>query len=393
MIGGARRLGFVVEQPLDLSGWRSLEIDQEVPLETIPDCPAGDGVMRPLATFFDRTGAVRVRLGCCPSCGHIAYIDRPSAEWMSQYYLDDWDSDDLDDRSARRKNKLVNPRKREKLVVTIAKELPDVDRARPVCEIGSGWGVSLKHLLDGGFAKVVGTEASRHRAQVIEQALGVPMLTAPFESEAARPFLAAYAPYAVIVSNHAIEHTSDPSAVIAAASSVQHAGDYLIVAVPNQQTEPPMSVFFFLPHLHSFTPASLARVAARHGYVVADDRHLHPKQVLLVFKKSGEQAPAPLPGPNPFENALARYEKAFGFDRWRFGLRRVWWPRRGGPTGQRWMMGLGGFEQRRWARAVERESIPYPRSVAVRSLRKRHTSAEESPIEIQFKGPLILFCK
>jgi 2-polyprenyl-3-methyl-5-hydroxy-6-metoxy-1,4-benzoquinol methylase len=393
MSAGDRRLGFVFDRPLELRGWRTLEIDARVPLEDVPSCPAGDGVMRPLATFLDRTGSTRVRLGCCPSCGHISYMDRPTAEWMNTYYLDNWDSDDVEARVESRGRKLAAPRKREKLVVTLAKQLPDVDRSRPVCEIGSGWGVSLKHLIDGGFSNVVGTEASRHRARVIEEALRVPILTAPFESAAARQFLAERGPYAVIVSNHVIEHTYDPSAVLGVAASVQRPGDYLIVAVPNQETEPAMSVFFFLPHLHSFSRASLEGVAARHGYSVVDDRHMHPKQVLLVFRKGGAPVPPSPPAPAAFDRAIERYAESFALSRLHVGPRRVWWPSRGGPTASLRMFGFGRFEQRRWARIVQQRAYAEPRSIAVRALWRRRTSAAESPIEVRFNGPLLLFCK
>ena len=349
--------------------------------------------MRPLCTFVDGTTRVRVRVGCCAQCGHLSYIDRPTAAWMNQYYLESWDADDVEDRAQRRQRKLGSTRKREKTVVTLAKSLP-VDRARPVCEIGSGWGVSLKHLLEGGFSRVVGIEPSRHRADAVRNGLGVPVHTAPFESGETQRILAAQGPFSLILSNHAFEHTYDPGQVFDAASRLQGEGDYLIVAVPNQETEQVMSALFFLPHLHSFTRASLERTAARHGYVVADDRHVHPKQLLLVFRRSTETATA---DPNPiegvFDRTVEKYATELALDHWYMGLRRIWWLRRGGATGQRWMMGSGALERARWARWVRRHAYDSPRSVVVRGLGRRITTFEESPFEIRFDGPIGLFYK
>jgi cyclopropane fatty-acyl-phospholipid synthase-like methyltransferase len=387
-----RQLAFRVEGPLELHGWRVLDIDATVPLTRVERCPAGDADLRTLCTFVGRDANVTVRVGCCPSCGHVSYIDRPTAAWMNDYYLDSWDAEDVEARSEKRLRKLTSTKKREKSVVTLAKALP-VDKSRPLCEIGVGWGLSLKHLIDAGFERAVGTETSKHRADVVRSGLGVPVFTAPFESAETRKQLASFAPFSVIVSNHVFEHTYHPGDVFAAAAALQADGDYLIVAVPNQQTEQAMSVLFFLPHMHSFTQASLARTAARHGYVVHDDSHMHPKQVLLVFRKTAAttaEAPALDPA---FDATVAQYATELGLDRWHIGTRRLWWLSRGGATGQRWMLGSGRWEEARWRQWLEREGHDSVRALAIRGARRRRTTVSQSPFEIQFAGPIGLFYK
>jgi 2-polyprenyl-3-methyl-5-hydroxy-6-metoxy-1,4-benzoquinol methylase len=386
-----RRLALRVERPLELLGWQVLDIDDTVPLTTVAHCPADDSELRTLATFVGQDPTVHLRIGCCNSCGHVSYIDRPTPDWMNRYYLDSWDADDVEARSEKRRHKLGSSRKREKSVVTLAKALP-VDKSRPVCEIGVGWGLSAKHLLEAGFSKVVGTETSKHRADVVRSGLGVPVFTAPFESAETSEQLAAFAPFSVIVSNHVVEHTYHPGEVFAAAARLQAEGDYLIVAVPNQQTEQAMSVLFFLPHLHSFTRASLERTAARHGYVVHDDSHMHPKQVLLVFRKSN-LAPAAAAPLNSFESVVAKYTAELALERWRLGRRRLWWLARGGATGQRWMFGPGSYEEARWRSWLQRQGHERTRSIAVRTPLVRRTDGHASPFEIQFAGPIRLFYK
>ena len=194
-----------------------------------------------------------------------------------------------------------------------------------------------------------------------------------------------------------MEHTYDPDKVLGAAAGLQGPGDYLIVAVPNQKTEQPMSVFFFLPHLHSFTRASLERAAARHGYAVVDDRHTGSKQLVYVFRKQrnpAAEADNPAPEDGIFERTVEHYVRAFSLDRWRVGLRRLWWFRRGGPTGQRWMLGTGSVGRASLGPDLSRGITT---TILVRSRSGRsgdaHTSAEESPFEIQFSGPVRLFVK
>lgn len=387
-----RRLGFCIEAFLDLHQWQAMEIGPRVPLTTVLLCPADEIPLRVLCTFTDDSGNTRVRVGCCPSCGHVSYMDRPTQEWMNHYYLDAWDSHSVDARTHKKTQKLAEVPAKEKTVVALTKAL-DVDRRRPVCEIGCGWGASLKNLVLAGFANVVGTDASAHRAQAVRAGLGVPVVTSPFESDAALDALAPLAPFSVIFSNHVLEHTYHPEAVIAAASRMQEKNDYLIIAVPNQEGEPPMGVLMFLPHLHSFTRASLTRLAARHGYAVVDDSHIRPRQLVFVFQKSTTPGRHEPTANGVFDQTLAKYVDSLGLARWRIGLRRLWWERAGGRAGQSWMMGRGRIEARRWRYAIEKHRYRTPRSVAITSLRRRFTTLAESPLEIQQRGNVRLFYK
>jgi 2-polyprenyl-3-methyl-5-hydroxy-6-metoxy-1,4-benzoquinol methylase len=392
-VPSALRRGFRIEAFLELLGWKTMEITPEVPRSIAALCPADASPLRTLCTFTDAAGATRMRLGCCSRCGHISYIDRPSEEWVARYYLETWDAHDLGNRAQRRANKVVSTTIPEKTVVTLAKSL-DVDRERPVCEIGCGWGASLRHLQVAGFSTVVGTEASAHRADTVRAALAVPVFTAPFESAATQSALAEYAPFSVIVTNHVLEHTYAPDAVIARAAQLQREGDYLIVAVPNQQDEPVMGILMFLPHLHSFTRASLERLAARHGYALVDDTFVRPRQLVMTFRKAAAQTAVTTTGEDAFERAIGTFSRRLDLGRRRAaGLHRLWWSKRGGDARQRRMAGRGRLENLLWNRYVTQHHRDDARSIAVRSLRKRATSPEDSPFEIQFPGPVALFYK
>ena len=147
------RLGFRVDAFLDLHRWKVIDVGPNVPLVSPSSCPCDEGTLRTLCTFASSDGVVRVRVGRCVECGHITYIDRPSRAWMDDYYLTVWDANDLDRRMGKRIRKLATDSIEEKTVVAITKSL-SVDRSRPVCEIGCGWGESLEHLRCAGFSRL-----------------------------------------------------------------------------------------------------------------------------------------------------------------------------------------------------------------------------------------------
>ena len=94
------RWGFRVEAFLQLQKWKVLETGSHVPLTSISVCPCDEEELRPPCTFVSDDGLVRLRVGCCESCGHITYMDRPTRAWMDSYYLAIWDTERLDPASS-----------------------------------------------------------------------------------------------------------------------------------------------------------------------------------------------------------------------------------------------------------------------------------------------------
>jgi SAM-dependent methyltransferase len=287
--------------------------------------------------------------------------------------------------------------------VRLAQGLP-LDRTLPVCEIGCGYGTSLRQLAASGFSRLVGIEASRHRADITASA-GFDVLTTPFEAPETRAALRSRGPFGLIFTFHALEHTYHPDRVFAAASELQEPGAHLIVSVPNQEGEPSMGVLMFLPHLHSFTEASLARLAARYGYEVSEASANTAKTLNMVFTRSGSSTPLGA-GPStslgagrsprvpaeerPYERAVEKLVSGLDLEARHVGRRRLWWSRRSDIAGQVWVGPPASIGRRNWSRFVRRGEIHHPRSVLVSSLRPGRSG---TPLEIQFRGSVGLFFK
>jgi 2-polyprenyl-3-methyl-5-hydroxy-6-metoxy-1,4-benzoquinol methylase len=386
-----RTLGFTIDAFLDLQQWKPLVLDEAVPMSEVPSCPADRSRLRTLCTLIERSGKRRVRIGCCAECGHVTYIDRPTKRWIDEYYRAQWDAHDLTERVDKRQDKLAVKLPKEKTGVKIAVGLP-VDRSRPVCEIGCGYGANLKHLANAGFARLIGTESSVHRADVVRQVFGFEALTAPFESVETQQSLQTLAPFSIIFSHHVLEHTYHPDEVIAAASRLQAPGDFLIISVPNHEQEPSMGVLLFLPHLHSFTRESLERLAGRFGYELHDATYMHPKNVNLAFRRTDAVVNVSVTE-GAFERAVAKYVRVLGLGRRIMLPTRLWWNRRADQAGHVWMAGSGRLEARHWARVARRQGLETHRSVKISGLSSRFTTVDESPLEIQFRDDLALMFK
>jgi SAM-dependent methyltransferase len=392
------RYGFRIDEYFDLEGWKVVDL-AGVPMAEVAACPADETPFTPICTLTSAEGAMRVRVGCCPECGHISYMDRPTREWIYGYYLDTWDSASAKsshegmaaaaDKSARAAEATVHA------TVRLAQGLP-LDRTLPVCEIGCGYGTSLRQLAASGFSRLVGIEASRHRADITASA-GFDVLTTPFEAPETRAALRSRGPFGLIFTFHALEHTYHPDRVFAAAAELQEPGAHLIVSVPNQEGEPSMGVLMFLPHLHSFTEASLARLAARFGYEVAEASANTAKTLNMVFTRSGSSTP---PGAGrsprvpaeegPYERAVEKLVSGLDLESRHVGRRRLWWSRRSDIAGQVWVGPPASIGRRNWSRFLRRGEIHHPRSVLVSSLRPGRSG---TPLEIQFRGSVGLFFK
>lgn len=386
------RYGFQIHDYVDLHGWRVIDL-AGVPMAAVPACPADGAPLKTLCTLTSRTNGIAVRIGCCPECGHITYVDRPAQEWIYRYYLETWDSaterGTPEGRAAVLEKLSRTAQASEPSAVRLARELP-IDRSVPVCEIGCGFGGSLRQLAASGFVRLVGIEASRHRADIARSG-GFDVLTTPFEAPETRDALQARGPFGLIFTAHALEHTYHPDAVFSAASSLQEPGSHLIVSVPNQEGEPSMGVLLFLPHLHSFTATSLARLAARHGYEVADARANTAKNLNMVFRRTLRPAPI-APAADGYRRALEKIVTGLELDRPHVGRRRLWWARRGDIAGQVWAGPPAAWGRWNWERFVNRDRIDRPRSVLISNLRSDGTP-NASPVEIQYRERVSVFFK
>jgi transcription elongation factor Elf1 len=161
----------------NLRGWRP--IPMTMPLEKQLACPACN---LPLLVIAEMKGNQRVGVGGCDCCGYMGYLDRPTEEWTENFYEQQWDvagRQRKDQRVAYFKQTQEQSLGHWWLVDMIRRTKPDL--ARPILEIGCGFGDTLGSTKQLGFKDTVGVENSRHRAEVAKEAFGADVRLGRFE--------------------------------------------------------------------------------------------------------------------------------------------------------------------------------------------------------------------
>lgn len=414
----AQGFGFKIVQFRRLDNLKTLEFTQGIPLDMQSFCP-GDGVqLRVLCTLIGHKGIDRLRIGCCASCGYVGYMDRPATEWMRAFYVNIWNNaptmnrDAVEQKARDLREQFLKAAPRSTTEKLLAKFSSSFRPDLPVCEIGCGYGTTLQFLRGLGFNKLMGTEASTHRAEIARRAFHLSVATIPFEDTVFDEQFRKAAPFGLIFSHHVLEHVYNPAEVIRVAASFQVTGGYLLFTLPNFLGEFSLSPLLYLPHLHSFTKQSLEVLLGTFGYTLVDASFTTRRELSLLFKKvDNETLPRLATHDDYFDSALKKLQRYFKFPMRSNNKKMLFWGLRNIDIGNRvpyYGPKLARFQEILISRFVprilrgeimrelegrlesKRSSIL---SLVVEPLTQRYTSYWESPLEIQFEGNIKLYYK
>lgn len=272
----------ILEMP-QLAGWRPLEMNMDV--EVQPFCPA---CLQPTEERgkFKRVPLLNIaiigsiRVGVCDSCGYMGYIDRPKKEWFDAFYQTEWDQQGQKESEEMKIYFKSKPNEvRMSGLIQMLNRIKD-KKDLPILDIGCGFGSDLRAAQFFGYKDIVGIESSKHRAEVVQEALKFPVITGNFE-DVELP----HKRYGIIMHHHVLEHVHDPEGFIEKASKLQEPGDLMLLSMPNNVGEPTVGVLMFLPHLHSFTQMSLITLLGRFGYEAYDFLQTSRKDLNIIAIK------------------------------------------------------------------------------------------------------------
>ncbi|MDP3727667.1 MAG: methyltransferase domain-containing protein, partial [bacterium] len=390
--------GFRLHYFRDLEELRPVVIDGAVPLREQRACPACGGALATLVTLLAAGDAGRLRLGYCSACGYRGYRDRPTPEWFRDFYREQWDNAQIRNAAAEAKHLKPWLSQTQRASVELAARIVE-DRGRPLVEIGCGLGSALKEFEARGFRNIIGVEPSRFRSEVARAAYGYRVLTGLFEDEAVQASLREAAPVGVFYSFHALEHAYDPAVVIAAAAALQREGDMFVLAVPNGEAEAPVMTLFWLPHLHAFTSRSLSELFRRNGYEIVSSATAYPSHLIVAARRTSHPAAGVSSAPI---DPVPSIREHFRLDRLEPGRRyRLAWKKKTyrtafgpAPSSRAVDRLLQAGERIRNVFAAHLLGRFYTsRSLVMSALGRRYTDPTESPLEVQFDGPIELLVR
>lgn len=284
--------GLKIEDILQSSRLNLLYLDEKIPLDKWLTCPSCKTDLKTVCRLID-TSERQVRIGLCEDCGYMGYMDRPSLAWMNDFYSHEWDKS-FPKTLAEIQNGSILPGKGVKLSRYLAASLIErikLDKEKPICEIGSGYGEVLKYFRDSGFKNVIGIENSKHRADLVREVLGLNILHGSFESKEIQVELSKQKPIGLIFSHHVLEHVYNPAETLAKISNLQDEGDYLILSLPNAEGEHINYALLYLVHLHSFTKESLEKLLNKNGYEIIIDNSPDNSNTIIAAKKTKNPIP------------------------------------------------------------------------------------------------------
>lgn len=292
---------------------------ERVPLEGVPfvsrdTCLCCGAAMDVAGTIS--SPAASVRLGICPACGAVGYLDRPDDAWFRNYYDTRWDTG-----SAKRVED-VKPFGPSRLVA-LAREL-DIPSTARIFEVGTGYGQLLRQFREAGYPSVFGIEHSAHRAKAASDYASAQVFHGDFGHWSARPEAAQAGLFDVVYSKSVMEHMEDPRLLFAHAARIQPDGGHLLIAVPNVVYEPATITWLFLPHLHAFSARSLAELAKANGYAPVRVEE-EGKGLVLVARKGALPEGAAMPTAPSSQDMAARWRARFALGSGQEKPRVFWW--------------------------------------------------------------------
>jgi 2-polyprenyl-3-methyl-5-hydroxy-6-metoxy-1,4-benzoquinol methylase len=258
--------------------------------------PAGAGCVvcgarDPLVfTSVGAAGAPALERALCESCGHIAFSRRPSAPWFERFYRSSFETGAAEPAAP-------PPIDYSAISDLLTPLVPD--RSAKILDVGCGYGSALAHFAGLGYDNLAGVELSDRRVRVARR-LGVPIFQSTAEEMDAVGELAAAGPFDAAFTWHVFEHVVDPVRSLRNIAALLKPNGVLFVCIPNAEAEHLLQMAHYAPHIHSWSPHSLATALHLAGLDVI---HADDSLRMLARKRDGGPPAAPS---EPFAERLRR---------------------------------------------------------------------------------------
>jgi len=200
----------------------------------------------------------------CSGCDHSQYSVLPSKEWISNWYLTNWDTSKTLDENlvVRRPTYRYYNRLKKYLGTTPLK----------VLDIGAGYGEKIVPFKEHGH-QLFCTEATPRRAEYLRQHVTPNVFLGSFDDPQVQDNLIRHAPYDLIFSYHVVEHIYNPCQELQLLRDIAAEGAIFYLAIPEFYKEGILNNIYQMEHVESFSRNSGKQLLKQLGFdtVRADD--------------------------------------------------------------------------------------------------------------------------
>jgi 2-polyprenyl-3-methyl-5-hydroxy-6-metoxy-1,4-benzoquinol methylase len=242
-------------------------------------CDLCDGDGFSVIATRDRAGAP-LSTGICGTCGLIRHTEMPSAEELEAFYRESYRREYHGEETPSPR-RVVRAWRRGQALYRRLK--PFANPGGRVFEVGAGLGLNLKPFQLAGVA-AAGIEPNESFGGYSRDVLHTDVRQGRLEDVSAEPV------HDLVLFAHVIEHMRSPRAAL------ELIGERLLAPDGSIYLECPNvgapfarpSKLFHRAHIFNFTPSSLRMLAARAGFVVAQDFASERDPTIAVLLRRGE---------------------------------------------------------------------------------------------------------
>ncbi|MEQ1719741.1 MAG: class I SAM-dependent methyltransferase [Nitrosomonas sp.] len=200
----------------------------------------------------------------CQHCDHSQYSVLPSREWITNWYLTNWDTSKTLDQNLELRKPTYRYYNRLKKYIGA--------RKLKVLDIGAGYGEKILPFREHGH-EVYCTEATPGRAEYLRRNVTPNVFLGALDDPEVQKQLIQHGPYDLIFSYHVVEHIYNPTEELQILKQIASKDAIFYLAIPEFYKEGILNNIYQMEHVESFSRNSGKYLLKQLGFktVCAED--------------------------------------------------------------------------------------------------------------------------
>ena len=183
----------------------------------------------------------------CQHCDHSQYSVMPSKDWITNWYLTNWDTSWTLEQNLQARKPTYRCYNRLRKYIG--------NRKLKVLDVGAGYGEKILPFRENGH-EVYCTEATPRRAEYLRQNVTQNVFLGTFDDPGVQEQLMRHGPYDLIFSYHVVEHIYNPRQELQLLRDIASKDAMFYLAIPEFYKEGILNNIYAMEHVESFSRSS-----------------------------------------------------------------------------------------------------------------------------------------